>query len=120
MEQMMAYIGRDNEERLELLQDGSTVAVSAVTRAVLQSSGGILRTTKVATDPICIDSDTDPDLIYFDEDNTVLCIKPGLIPDLVNDEQHTCKITIWDALTTNGYAWDRVKLRSATWNICDT
>ena len=120
MEQLMAYIGRDNEERLELLQDGSTVAVSAVTRAVLQSSGGILRTTKVATDPICIDSDTDPDLIYFDEDNTVLCIKPGLIPDLVNGEQHTCKITVFDELTSNGYAWDSVTLRAATWNICDT
>jgi len=120
MEQLMAYIGRDNEERLELLQDGETVATSAVTRAVLQSSGGIIRTTKVATDPICIDSDEDASIIYFDEDNTVLCIKPGLIPDLVNNEQHTCQITIWDALTTNGYAWSQVKLRSSTWDICDT
>jgi hypothetical protein len=108
MEQMMAYIGRDNEERLELLQDGSTVAASAVTRAVLRSSA------------FCIDTDEDPDIIYFDEDNTVLCIKPGLIPDLTARVRHTCKITIWDALTTNGYAWDSVELRSATWDICDT
>ena len=116
----MAYIGRDNEERLELLQNGETVATSAVTRAVLQSSGGIVRTTNTATDPICIDSDEDASIIYFDVDNTVLCIKPGLIPDLVDSEQHTCKITIWDALTTNGYAWDNVKLKATTWNICDT
>jgi hypothetical protein len=107
MEQMMAYINRDNEERLELLQDGSTVAVSAVTRAVLRSSS------------FCIDTDDDPDIIYFDENNTILCIKPGLIPDLTNGVQHMCYITVWDALTVNGYAWDTVKMKSVTWNICD-
>ena len=107
MEQLMAYIGRDNEERLELLQGGSTVATSAVTRAVLRSSA------------FCIDTDEDPTIIYFDEDNTILCIKPGLIPNLTAGERHICYITIWDALTDDGYAWDTVRLKTAAWSICE-
>ena len=108
MEQLMAYIGRDNEERLELLQDGSTVATSAVTRAVFRSSA------------FCIDTDEDPTIIYFDEDNTILCIKPGLIPDLTAGERHTCYITVWDALTDDGYAWGNVTVKVVAWSICDT
>ena len=107
MEQLMAYIGRDNEERLELLQDGSTVATSAVTRAVIRSSA------------FCIDTDEDPTIVYFDKDNTILCIKLGMIPGLSNGKNHTCYITIWDELTENGYAWDTVRIKTAAWNVCD-
>ena len=108
MEQLMAYIGRDNEERLELLQGGSTVATSAVTRAVFRSSA------------FCIDTDEDPTIIYFDEDNTILCIKPGLISGISSGDKLPCNLTIWDALSTNGYAWAKIEIVASSWNLCPT
>jgi len=108
MEQLIAYIGRDNEERLGLLQDGSSVVASSVTRAILRAEA------------FCLDTDEDATLLYFDSDNTVLCIKAGLIPHIVDGEKHTCLITLYDALTTNGYAWDTVIIRTVAWNVCET
>jgi|SRR6056297_2527987 len=108
MEQLTAYIGRDNEERLGLLQDGSSVVASSVTRAIMRAEA------------FCLDTDEDPTLLYFDSDNTVLCIKAGLIPDIAAGEKHTCLITLYDALTTNGYAWDNVKIKVRAWPICET
>ena len=107
MEQLTAYIGRDNEERLGLLQNGSSVVASSVTRAILRSV------------EFCLDTDEDPGLLYFDSDNTVLCVKPGLIPDLTDGARHTCVITLYDALTTHGYAWDSVKIKVKSWPVCE-
>lgn len=107
MERLNAYIGRDNVEQFQLLQDGSEVAALAVTRAVIKS------------DVFCVDSDLHPGMIYLEDDNKILSIKPGLFPGLIPNKSHKCYITIWDALTTNGYAWDQIKIKTKIWNICD-
>lgn len=107
MERLTAYIGRDNEERLQLLQNGSLVAESAVTRAVLRASS------------FCIDTVDDPTLIYFDANNTILCVKAGLIPGIVAKRLYVGNITIWDANTTVGYACDSVEIYIQEWNVCE-
>ena|SRR6056297_482196 len=108
MEQLTAYINRDNEERLELLQGGLTVTAEAVTRAVLRS------------DSFCIDSDVDAETIYFDENNTILCIKPGLIDGLEANTSYRCYLTIFDGSTDIGYAWVNLKIKAYAWDVCDT
>jgi len=108
MEQLTAYIGRDNEEQLELLQAGTLVTAGSVTRAILRS------------DSFCVDTDTDPDIIYFvDEDRTVLGIKPGLISELEANKAYRSKLTIFDGLTTIGYAWVTINIRAYAWEICN-
>lgn len=109
MELLNAYIGRDNVEQFQLLQDGSEVTASAVTRAVLES------------DAFCVDSDIHPDIIFFEDENKILCIRPGLLPDIVPNDSHKCHLTIWDGLTVNGFAWgDIIKIKTKSWDICDT
>jgi len=104
MELLTAYIGRDNEERLQLLQDGSLVNAGAVTRAVFKFGD------------YCLDTDVDSDVIYFaDSDNQVLCLKLGLVDDIVAGVYRNEKITIYDAVNIYGIAWAKVNVKINSW-----
>ena len=106
---LTAYIGRDNEERIELLQDGTVVPAGAVTRAVLRSN------------TFCIDSAVDTNVIYFaDSDNQTLCIKAGLIPDLTAGIRIKANLTLYDALNVRGVAWVEFIIKSVSWDSCSS
>lgn len=107
MEVLAAYIGRDNEERLQLLQGGSLVTAGAVTRAVLKFSG------------YCIDTDVDSGVIYFsDSDNQVLCLKLGMVDDIAAGTYRGAKLTLYDVDNTNGIAWTDLVVAVKPWNVC--
>jgi len=104
---LTAYIGRDNEDRLELLQDGVLVAASAVTKAVL----------KFGT--FCLDTEVDTDEIYFlTSDNQTLCLKIGIVTNLVAGAYSDGKITLFDAVNTNGLAWADLRISVKDWAVC--
>jgi hypothetical protein len=108
MASVTAYIGRDNIERLELLQDGVAVVAGAVTRAVLKFGS------------FCLDTDeiTHASIIYFETaDNLVLCLCLGLVTD-IRARVYEGKLTLWDATTTEGYAWDDVTITGIKWPVC--
>ena len=105
MEQLLAYIGRDNEERLKLLQNGVPVAEGAVTRAVLKG------------DNFCIDT-LDPEYnntIYLANNALEVHIRCGLIPGLVSGKMYPCKLTVYDTATELGYAWCKLRIIAIGW-----
>jgi hypothetical protein len=107
MEILYAYIGRDNEERLELKQAGALVTAGAVTRAVLKFCS------------FCLDTDVDADEIYFlDSDNQTLCMKLGLVDDMAVGAYRDGKLTIYDAANTEGIAWADIGVVSLAWDVC--
>lgn len=104
---LTAYIGRDNEARLELLQDGVLVVASAVTKAVL----------KFGT--FCLDTEVDTDEIYFlTSNNQTLCLKIGLLTGLVAGNYSDGKLTLFDAVNTNGLAWVDLTISVKDWSVC--
>jgi len=104
---LTAYIGRDNEERLELLQDGVLVTASAVTRAVLKFGS------------FCLDTDVDTDEFYFlDSNNQVLCLKIGLLTGLAAKNYFDGKLTLFDNSNPEGLAWTNIHITVFNWNIC--
>ena len=105
---LMGYIDRDNEEQIQLLQDGALVVASAVTKAMLRFG------------EYCIDTAVDTDVIYFaDSDNQVLCFKLGQVEDIATGK-YKGQITIFDAEADDGLAWDSVVVRILEWPVCET
>lgn len=107
MTTLMAYIGRDNEERLELLEDDALVAAGVVTRAVFKFDSWVL------------DTDVDTDVIYFDDaNNQTLCLKLGQITDMEKGMYRGGKITLYDIDNVDGIAWgDPVTVIAITWPV---
>ena len=104
---LTAYLGRDNEDRLELLQDGDPVVAGAATGAVLRFGS------------YCLDTDDDPTLIYFlDSDNQTICFKIGLTPELVVGKYKKGTLTLFDALNSNGLAWEEITIIVKPWDVC--
>jgi len=106
MQVLTAYIGRDNEEALQLLQDGALVAEYAVTRAVF----------KFGT--YCLDTAVDTDIFYFDDNHQILYLKLGLINDIVAGIHRDGQLTLFDSSTTIGYAWDSFIVSVQNWPVC--
>lgn len=105
---LTAYIGRDNEDKIQLLQDSVVVTAGVVTRAVFKFGD------------YCIDTEIDTDVIYFDDsDNQVLCLKLGLIDDLSPlSGTISGQLTLFDNTNTNGIAWVLVPVLIKTWTLC--
>jgi hypothetical protein len=90
---LIAYISRDNEEQIELLVNGALVAENAVTRAVLKFGGYVL------------DTNVDTNIIYFSSStNQILCLKLGLIENLIVNDYLRGTLTLYDNVNTNGIA----------------
>lgn len=105
--ELTAYIGRDNEDRLELLQDGVAVVAGAVTGAILRFGD------------YCLDTDEDPTVIYFlDANNQTLCLKLGLVSGLVAGKYKNGTLTLFDTVNTNGIAWSLINVTARAWNVC--
>jgi hypothetical protein len=105
--ELTTYLDRENEERLELLQDGVLVVAGAVTKVVLRFG------------EFCVDSDVDTDVIYFlDSDKQVLCLRLGLTADLVVGKYKKGTLTVWDSLSEFGIAWAEITVVVKPWAVC--
>lgn len=108
MTTLSAYIGRDNEERINLLEDGSIVSAGVVTRAVLKFGN------------YCVDTDKDPTIAYFsDSDNQTLCLKLGLVSGLSPGVHPNSRLTLYDATNINGIAWATFTVNVYSWTVCN-
>jgi len=99
------YKDRDNEERIELLQDGVLVTAGAVTRAVLKFGTFVL------------DTDDDSEIYFLDSDNQVLCFQLGKLTGLVAKNYFDGKLTIFDNTNTSGLAWANIHITVFNWAI---
>jgi hypothetical protein len=108
MTSLVAYIGRDNEERLELLNNGSVVTAGAVTRAVFKFSAW------------CLDTEIDSEVFYFlNPANQTLCFKLGLVEGIRVGTFTTGRLTIYDHQNQNGIAWGpRMTVIINAWPVC--
>jgi hypothetical protein len=103
---LYGYIGRDNVERLALLQDGVAVTAGAVTKAMLKFGG------------LCIDTENNSDQIYFaDSDNQTVCMKLGQVDDIVEGDWEGA-LTIFDAEADDGLAWAKPIVSIQSWDVC--
>ena len=113
METLTFYIGRDNITQIKLQlktvddSDFVDVADGVVLQAVLKFGD------------YCLDTDVvdHADYISLTEDETVVSIKGGLIPELVKGS-YTGYLTIYDAESTDGISWQSFRIRVREWPVC--
>ena len=104
---MNIYINRDNKTIFNLLQDGEAVTANTITRAVFRFGD------------FCVDTNVAGDPIELIENATKVQVQAGLIPGLV-EGGYEGKLTIFDTLSDNGFAWGRaVKIKVILWPICE-
>lgn len=107
IETLYAYIGRDNEEQIQLKQNNILVTTGAITRAVFKFGS------------YCLDTDIDTDEIYFlNDERTVLCLKLGLVTDIVPMANTVGKLTLFDVNNANGLAWAEINVTAVLWDLC--
>jgi hypothetical protein len=95
MQAIHAWIGRDNVERLELIQDGDPVTADAVTRAVLRFGG------------YCLDTDVVDDTISLADSATVVEVQIGQIAGLLPG-YYQGHLIVYDNPHPNGIMWEQV------------
>jgi len=111
METLTFYIGRANTANIALMRQGVDDAApvpvedNVVTRAVLKFG------------PHCLDTDDAEDFFQLTEEETVLAVQGGLIPDLVRND-YSGYLTVFDALSLVGISWEKFKIRALDWPIC--
>ena len=99
------YLNRDNKIRLRLqYDDGSTVEQNTITRAVLRLTGG--------PDDIVFDTQGDVDATLTDS-ATVLQVAGG--SRSIPARNYTGLLTLYDADSQNGLAWDRISVKAKPW-----
>jgi hypothetical protein len=98
MTALTAYIGRDNEESIELLNGGSLVTAQAVTKVVFKFGSWVINT------------DDDPTLIYFTDppNNQTVGMKLGKITGVTAGGYDDGKMTIFDTANTDGLSMEEV------------
>jgi hypothetical protein len=109
-EPLMAYIGRGNIEKLELIHNGERVPENSVARAILRFG------------TYCLDTNSH-DEIELTENGQVLEIKLGLISNLIPGN-YKGFLTIYPTVEPSdpahdGLAWIRAKVRAEAWPVCD-
>ena len=104
MATLYAWVGRANRQRLQLLQDGSSVTSGAVTRAVFKFGD------------YCLDTD-EADPIALVDGATVVEMQLGLVSGLRRGTIPG-KLTIYDNINTNGIAWGDSLVVVEPWDVC--
>ena len=102
---LSVWIGRDNRQRLRLLQDGEVVTEDAVARAQLRFGN------------YCIDTDATDDPIQLVDSATVVEMQLGLVPGL-RAGLYRGQLTVFDNEAINGIAWQAVEISVNTWPVC--
>jgi len=113
MEKLRFFIGRDNitnvKLQLKTVDDTDFVDVDdgVVLRAVLKFGS------------YCLDTDEEEHADFFSlaDDETVVSIKGGLIPNLVKGD-YTAYLTIYDAVAEDGISWQSFRIQARDWPIC--
>ena len=107
MNELIAYIGRENIAYLTLQQGGVIVAENAVTRAVFSFGD------------YCLDTDEDDDPILLTDSDTKVKLQLGLVEGL-EVGIYIGQLTIWDAEMESGKAWgERILITVNEWNACE-
>lgn len=101
------YLDRDNPIRLQLLQDKSVVAANAVTKAALHVPA------QAFADGVAVTYDTTGPYLTLEESSTVLVIELGGAP--IKPGFYVCLLTLYDATSPDGLAWEEVTVRFREW-----
>lgn len=101
------YLDRDNPIRLQLLQDEVVVTANAVTKAALHVPG------QAFADGVGVTYDTTGPYLTLEENSTVLAIELGDAP--IKPGFYVCLLTLYDATSPDGLAWDEVKIQAREW-----
>lgn len=102
------YIDRDNKVTLRLEVDGSTVSSGTVTKVVFWIPG----TVTIDGNPITLDSSVNPQIAILESGTIVQLDLGGL--DLKRGSAK-CYLTVYDAINTDGIAWDTITLKFLNW-----
>lgn len=106
-DRLKVYKGRDNVAHLVLKLNDEVIDPDVATRAVLRFG------------PYCVDTDVDTDLITLVDQATRLEMRLGMIPDLqTRDCPYRAYLTVYDAASANGLAWDDFRILVEQWAIC--
>ncbi len=112
------YINRDNSVAFLLSKDQQAVSVGVITRAVLQINEKWCLDTNEVEDPIELE-ERQITINGSTEDTAAVVVKFGKI-DGITPGNYTARITIFDALATDGIAWGLpIKLKAIQWYACD-
>jgi len=109
MVQITAYIGRNNRNTLELLQDGAPVTESVVTRAIFHF------------DSYCLDTEVlgDSAFIALSETAQSVYLWLGKLPGLVAGT-YSGNLTIFDEIAVDGLAWGgKIVVNVREWPVCE-
>lgn len=107
---LKVYIGRANEDRFQLLQDGEAVTPGAVSRVVLRLSK--------STTEICIDTDEDADPIEVSNEG-VVSMQLGLVEGLAAGIWRG-QLRVYDNEDEEGIMWQLFVVEVFTSPDCET
>lgn len=100
------FKGRDNTLRLQLLIDKEVVPTNTVLRAVMR--------VRISDEDVILDTSDIDDDITLTDDNTVIEVGAGALGDTPPGSYHTW-LTVYDAVSPDGLAWDDIDLRVVEW-----
>jgi len=114
MKTITFFVGMANPVTLTLMHQGVDdpeliiVPENTITRAMLRFGS------------YCLDTDVigDADMIYFTDNETRLVIKAGLIADIVAGS-YLGYLTLYDAVSLDGIAWQDFKVEVKEWLKCE-
>ena len=110
--ELTVEVGAEREHTITLTRTNpSTGAVETITADSLESA-----TLKIG-DLICLD--TDEGSLEFNDDETAVVAKLGLIEGLEAYTTYECYLTIYDAGSpTGGLPWARIAITTVPWEHC--
>jgi len=103
------YLDRDNKVTLELKQNGSMVAENSVTKAALWLPGNAF------SDGNAKSFDTDGQYMELADNATKVRLDLGEAD--INKGTYRCYLTVYDAVNTNGIAWDVLIIAFTEWPV---
>ena len=103
------YLQRDNTIVLELRQNGSPIEENILTNASLWIPSNAFN------DGVSKTLDINSGNLSLIDNETKISLKLGLLDMKVG--QYKCYLTVFDALNTNGIAWDTINLNVRSWRV---
>lgn len=100
------FLDRDNTVTLSLTQDGQAPAANVITRAALWVPGSAF------ADDLPRVFDAAPEVTLTDNATKVSL---ALGDTAIKTGGHFCYLTIYDAVNTDGIAWDTIIIRVKEW-----
>lgn len=105
------FLGRDNRQRWQLINNDEVVQENAVTRATLTFPGHATEDGEI----YC--ADTDGEGLALTDNATVVEADLGGAP--LKPGAYEALLTVYDAVNVNGIAWARVLVEVSAWVVCE-